>query len=89
MNFTLFHELSCNNGGFIVTGLMGLSMETLKKQDWTECLWQNNVYNAIFSDNTRLEHGFAIKIHVFPMIITVCTQLSLIQLIRRFKLHVV
>ena len=46
---------------FIVTGLMGLSMETLKKQEWTEFSMRNNVYDAKFSVETRLEHGFAIE----------------------------
>ena len=46
---------------FIVTGLMGLSMQTLKKQEWTEISRRNNVYNSKFSVETRLEHGFAIE----------------------------
>ena len=44
---------------FIATGLMGLSMQILKKQEWTECSWRNNVYNAKFSVEIRVEHGFA------------------------------
>ena len=38
---------------------MGISIQRLKKKDWTEISWQNNVYNAKFSAETRLEHGFA------------------------------
>ena len=30
-------KCSFKKGCFIVAGLMGLSMETLRKQDWTEC----------------------------------------------------
>ena len=44
---------------FIVAGLMSLSIQTLKKQQCTECLWRTIVYNAKFSVETRLEHGFA------------------------------
>ena len=40
---------------------MGLSMQTLKTQDWTELSWKDYVYNAKFTVKTRLEHGFAIK----------------------------
>ena len=46
---------------FIVTGLLSLSMQTLKKQEWTEGSWPNNAYNAKFSVETRLGHGFAIE----------------------------
>ena len=45
----------------IVTGLMGLSIQTLIKQEWTEFSWRNNGYNAKFSVETRLKHGFAIE----------------------------
>ena len=44
---------------FIVTGLMGLSMQTLKRQEWTEFSWRNNGYSATINAKTRLEHGFA------------------------------
>ena len=50
---------------FIVTGLMGLSMQTLKKQEWTEVSSPNNDYYAKFSVETRLEHGFAIEYTYF------------------------
>ena len=53
-------KCSFNKGCFIVAGLMGLSIETLRKQDWTEFSWDNNVYNAKFSLITRLEHGYAV-----------------------------
>ena len=39
---------------------MGLTVETLTTQDWTNLSWQNNGYNTKFSLKTRLEHGFAI-----------------------------
>ena len=39
-------KCSLNKGCFIVAGLMGLGMETLRKQDWTEFSWHNNGYNA-------------------------------------------
>ena len=39
---------------------MGLSMQTLKKQEWTEFSWRNNVYNVKFSVERRLEYRFAI-----------------------------
>ena len=54
-------KFSCNNGVFIVTGLLGLSMQTLKKLNWTECSLRNNMYNAKLNVKTRLEHGIAIE----------------------------
>ena len=54
-------KCSCNKGFFIVTGLMGLSMKTLIKHDWTECSLRNNVYNAKYSVKARLEDGIAIE----------------------------
>ena len=62
---------------------MGLSMQTLKKQ-WTQDYWQKIAYNAKFGADTRSEHSLAIE-HVCPLIINVCTLLSLLQLITRFK----
>ena len=58
-------KLSINKGVFIVTGLMGLSMQTLKKQECTELLWRNNFYNAKFSVKARLEHSIAIEFTYF------------------------
>ena len=37
---------------FNVTGLKGLSIQTLKKQERTECSWGHNIYNAKFSVET-------------------------------------
>ena len=50
---------------FSLTGRIGLSMQTLKKQDWTAFSKRNNVYNAKFSLKTRLEHGFGIEYMYF------------------------
>ena len=50
---------------FIVTGLMGLSIQTLRKQEWTEDSWRNRVYNAKLSVETRVEHGLAIEYMYF------------------------
>ena len=58
-------KCSFNKGCFIVASLMGLSIETLRKQDWTEFSWHNNVYNAKFSQITRLEHGYAVEYTYF------------------------
>ena len=44
---------------------MGLSMQTLKKQDWTELSWRNKVYNAKVNIGTHVEHGFAIEYGYF------------------------
>ena len=49
----------------IVTGFLDLSMQTLKKHEETDDSWRNNVYNAKFSVETRLEHGFAIEYKYF------------------------
>ena len=40
-------------------------MQTLKKQDWTEFEWRNNVYNAELKVKIRLEHSFAIEYTYF------------------------
>ena len=58
-------KFSCNKGFFIVAGLIGVSMQTLKKHDWTELSLRNNVYNAKLSLKTRLKHGFAIDYTYF------------------------
>ena len=58
-------KCSFNKGCFIVAGLMGLSIETLRKQDCTEFSWHKNVYNAKFSLKTRLEHGYAVEYTYF------------------------
>ena len=73
---------------FIVASLMGPIYGNTEKPEWTEFSWQNNVYNVKFSVETRLEHCFSIEYTMIPMIITVCTLLSLLQLIKRFKLYV-
>ena len=52
-------------GCFSLTGLKGLSMQTLKKQDWTEVSWRHNVDNAKFTLKTRLENGFGIEYTYF------------------------
>ena len=52
-------------GCFSLTGLKGLSMQTLKKQDWTEFSWRHNVDNAKFTLKTRLENGFGIEYTYF------------------------
>ena len=46
---------------FNVTGLMGLGMQTLRTQEYIEFSWPNNIYNAKFSVETCLEHGFALE----------------------------
>ena len=40
---------------------MSLSVQTLKPQDLAEVSWQNNVYNAKFNVNIRLEHAYPIE----------------------------
>ena len=81
-------KLPSKRGSVIVIGLMGLGVQTLKTHNRTEFSWRNNVYNAKLSLKTRLEHGFCHRMRVLSLIITVCTLLSLLQLIKRFKLHV-
>ena len=58
-------KFSCNKGVIILHCLMGLSMKTLIKHDWTEWSLRNNVYNAKYSVKARLEHGFAIEYTYF------------------------
>ena len=50
---------------FIVTGLMGLSMEAQRKQDLTEVLWRLNRYNAKFSLKNTFKEGSAIEYSYF------------------------
>ena len=57
--------LSFTIGWFNLTGIIGLCMQPVKKQDWTECSLRNNVYIAMLSLKTRLEHGFAIEYTYF------------------------
>ena len=57
MNFTHFHENILQQGLFNCNRPNGLSMQTLKKQDWTELSLRNNVYKAKLSVKTRLEYG--------------------------------
>ena len=68
---------------------MVLGIQTLKTQHWTEVSWQNNVDNAKLSVTTLLDNDFQNRKNVFPMLITVSTLMSLLQLIKRFKLYVV
>ena len=63
-------------------------MQTLRKQEWTEFSWGNDVYIAKFSLGKRFRTWYCHIIHVIPIIIDVCTQLSLLQLIKRCKMHV-
>ena len=52
---------SCNKCVDIGTGLMGLSIQTLKKQNWIEFSWRTTVYIAKFNVKPRLEHEFPIE----------------------------
>ena len=36
-------------------------MQTLKKIDWTEFSWRDNVYNAKFNVKACLEHAYPIE----------------------------
>ena len=53
--------LYCNKCFSIVKDLMGLNLQTLKKQDWTEVSWRHNVYNVKFSVKTRYDHVYPIE----------------------------
>ena len=61
INFTHFLDILQQQCFFIVTGLMGLSMLTVKKLEWKELSLRANVYNVKFSLEKRLQHGFAIE----------------------------
>ena len=52
--------MSSKNVFLNLAARMWLSMQTLKKEEWTEISWRSNVCNAKFSVDTRLEHGFPI-----------------------------
>ena len=70
----------------IVTGLIGLSMQPLKKQEWTEVSWRNNGYNAKVSVEPRLDHVFAIEYKYFQWLLLfahychICSLKSVLQL---------
>ena len=65
MNFTHFHQIFLQQGIFHCSRSNRVSMQTLKKQDWTELSLRNNVYNAKLTLKTRLKHGFAIDYTYF------------------------
>jgi len=65
MNFTHFLEILLQQFVFIVSGLMEMSMQPLTKQEWTEFSLRNNVYNAKYNVEKRLEHGFYIDFAYF------------------------
>ena len=58
-------KFSFTIGWFNLTSIIGLSMQTVKKQDWTEVSWRNNVDSAKFTLKTRLENGFGIEYTYF------------------------
>ena len=45
---------------FTAMGLSCVRMKTLKNHERMDVSWANHVYNAEFSVEKRLEHGFAI-----------------------------
>ena len=53
MNFTHFYEIFLQQGFYIITGLIVLSMQTLTRQDWTQLSLRNDVNNAKLSLKTR------------------------------------
>ena len=55
MNITYFHETVLQQMFGNLTGLIGLSIHPLKKQDWTEVSWRNNVCTAKLNVKPRLE----------------------------------
>ena len=61
-------NLSFNIGFFILTGLLGLSLQTLKTKDWTEFSWQHNVYNGKLIVKSGLEHGVGIEYSYFQLL---------------------
>ena len=44
---------------------MVLGIQTVKKQEWTEVSWQNNVDNAKVTVNTRVDNDFPIELTYF------------------------
>ena len=65
MNFTQFHQTFRLQVLFIVNSLMVLGIQTLKTQHWKEVSWQNNVDNAKFIVETRLDNDFPIELTYF------------------------
>ena len=60
---------SCTKCVSIVTGILGLRMQTLTKQDWKEVSWRNNAYNIKFSVKALLDQAYptadkAFNLHV-------------------------
>ena len=65
MNFTQLNEIFLQQWYFFVKGLMGLSMQILKNQNWTEFSWRNNVYTIKVNEKTRLDYCFAMEYTYF------------------------
>ena len=65
MIFTHFLQIFLRQWFLIVAGLICQSMQTLKKLEKALFLKPNTVYNANFSVETCLEHGFAIEYTYF------------------------
>ena len=65
MNSTHFFETFHQDCCFIVSDLMILSMQTLRKQEWTELSWQNTAYNTTVSVEAGLEHGYTLDYTYF------------------------
>ena len=61
MQFTHLSKFSITNVFLNLAGLIGLGMQTLRNQEWTEFSWRNNVYIDKFSVEKRLENGFHIE----------------------------
>ena len=50
---------------FNVTGVLGQSIQRLRKQERTGILWRNNCDHAELNAKTCLEHGFDIEYTYF------------------------
>ena len=61
-------KFSFSIGFFILTGRIGLRMQTLNKQDWTDFSWQHNVYNGKLIVKSGLEHGVGIEYSYFQLL---------------------
>ena len=89
MNFTHFYENVVYQGYFhwnLANGPKNATNENSRLD--TVFIVKQLLYCYIHRKNT-FKRRFCHRIRVFPMIITVCTLLYVLQLIKWFKLHVV
>ena len=89
MNFTHFHVMFLQHGCFHCTWPTGPKSSTTEHTRLDRVVIAKQCLKSLIQRKITFRTLFCHRIHVFPMIITVSTLLSLLHLISRFKLNVV